>query len=87
MTKPPAIGPAGKSSSRSERLRSQRFFAKIAEFFERAGNGSCQRSQVKAIRVVARFCICCFSLACAARIFFCWDGLNQALRDRRCDVP
>ena len=70
MTKPSATGPAGKSNLRSERPRTQRFFAKFAEFFERAGDNSCQRSQVKAIRVVARFCICCFSLACAARIFF-----------------
>ena len=29
----------------------------------------CRSKKVKAIRAVARGCICCFSLACAARIF------------------
>ena len=46
-------------------------FCKLHFFFERRGKGRCPIEQVKAIRVVARFCICCFSLACAARIFFC----------------
>ena len=70
MTKPFVTGLAGKSSSRYRAPEDTKILCEIRRIFERAGDGSCQRCQVKAIRVVARFCICCFSLACAARIFF-----------------
>ena len=86
MTKPFVTGLAGKSSSRYRAPEDTKILCEIRRIFERAGDGSCQRCQVKAIRVVARFCICCFSLACAARIFFALKAVNQPLRTRRCDI-
>ena len=68
--KPARARPGPKASWASKKRRRANFAPKTVDFFERPGNSCCQSSQVKAIRVVARFCICCFSLACAARIFF-----------------